>query len=295
MPKLTGVLQKMKNNAATPLPPSETPLKTAKTRRIRGVKRTAFSMPYLALCIIFVIVPLFIMLYYAFTDLDGAFTFANFGHFFARPNIMAVMGKSFLVALITTAVCFLFAYPLALALTSSRLNGKFILVMLFIMPMWINSLLRTYAMKIVLYVLGVTNAWVAVTVGMVYDFFPFMLLPVYSVLSGMDKSLIEASKDLGASPLRTLFTVKLPLSLPGIVSGVIMVFMPTVSTFAISDILGDTSTYLFGNVIDQWFRNSGGWHVGSAYSFILLVLIGITLIISNRITKGNAAEVGGIL
>ena len=266
----------------------------SKKRKIRGVKRTAFAMPYLALSIIFVVVPLFIMLYYAFTDLDGGFTFDNFVHFFSRPHIMAVVGKSFLVALITTVACFLLAYPLALALASSALNKKFILVMLFIMPMWINSLLRTYAMKIVLYILGVTNAWTAVTVGLVYDFFPFMLMPLYSVLSGMDKSVIEASQDLGASPVKTLFKVRLPLSLPGIVSGVLMVFMPTVSTFAISDILGDTSTYLFGNVIDQWFRNSGGWHIGSAYSFILLALIAVTVLIANRLTKGKK-EVGGVL
>jgi len=262
--------------------------------KIRGMKRTAFSMPYLALSVIFVIVPLFIMLYYAFTDLDGGFSFSNFAHFFSRPNIMAVMGKSFLVALITTAVCFILAYPLALALASSALNKKAILVMLFILPMWINSLLRTYAMKIVLRLLSVTNAWTAVTIGMVYDFFPFMLMPLYTVVSGMDKSLIEASHDLGASEIKTLFKVRLPLSLPGIVSGVLMVFMPTVSSFAISDILGDTSTYLFGNVIDQWFRNSGGWHIGSAYSFILLVLIAITVLIANKITKGKT-EVGGVL
>ncbi len=265
-----------------------------KKRKIRGVKRTAFAMPYLALSVIFVVVPLFIMLYYAFTDLDGGFTLDNFAHFFSRPNIMAVMGKSFLVALLTTVVCFLLAYPLALALSSTALNKKFILVMLFIMPMWINSLLRTYAMKIVLHILSVSNAWTAVTVGLVYDFFPFMLLPLYSALSGMDKSLIEASQDLGASPVKTLFKVKLPLSLPGIVSGVLMVFMPTVSTFAISDILGDTSTYLFGNVIDQWFRNSGGWHIGSAYSFILLALIAVTVVIANKLTKGKK-EVGGVL
>lgn len=265
-----------------------------KKRKIRGVKRTAFAMPYLALSIVFVIVPLFIMLYYAFTDLDGGLTFDNFLHFFKRPNIMAVMGKSFLVALLTTVICFLLAYPLALALSSTTLNKKFILVMLFILPMWINSLLRTYAMKIVLHILNVTNAWTAVTVGLVYDFFPFMLLPLYSVLSGMDRSLIEASQDLGASSVKTLFKVRLPLSLPGIVSGVLMVFMPTVSTFAISDILGDTSTYLFGNVIDQWFRNSGGWHIGSAYSFILLVLIAVTVVIANRLTKGKK-EVGGVL
>lgn len=266
-----------------------------KKRKIRGIKRSAFSLPYLALSVVFVVVPLFIMVYYAFTDgFEGGMTGANFAHFFSRPNIMAVMGKSFLVAALTTLICFLLAYPVALALNSSALNKKFVLVMLFVLPMWINSLLRTYAVKIVLYLLNVSNAWVSVTVGMVYDFFPFMLLPLYSVLSGMDKSLIEASQDLGASPVKTLLKVKLPLSLPGIVSGVLMVFMPTVSTFAISDVLGDTSTYMFGNIINQWFANSGGWNIGSAYSFILLVLIAVTVLIANSISGGHA-EVGGVL
>lgn len=266
----------------------------SKKLKIRGVKRTAFSLPYLALSVIFVVVPLFIMLYYAFTDGTGHATFANFAHFFSRPNIIKVMGRSFLIALLTTLFCFLLAYPLALALCSSALNKKFILVMLFVLPMWINSLLRTYAMKIVLTMLNVSNAWVAVTFGMVYDFFPFMLLPLYSVLSGMDKSLLEASQDLGASPIKTLFKVRLPLSLPGIVSGVLMVFMPTVSTFAISDILGDTSTYMFGNIINQWFANSGGWNIGSAYSFILLLLIAASVLVANKISKGHN-EVGGVL
>lgn len=263
-------------------------------RKIRGVKRTAFAMPYLALCIVFVVVPLFIMLYYALTDGNGNFTFQNFVQFFSRPNTMKVMGRSFLIALITTVICFLIGFPLALALNSTTLNKKFVLIMLFVMPMWINSLLRTYAVKIVLYILNVSNAWVAVTTGMVYDFFPFMLLPLYSVLSGMDRSLLEASQDLGASPVKTLFKVRLPLSLPGIVSGVLMVFMPTVSTFAISDILGDTSTYMFGNIINQWFTNSGGWNIGSAYSFILLVLIALTVFAANKLVKGRK-QVGGIL
>lgn len=271
------------------------PVAPVKTRKIRGIKRSAFALPYLALSVIFVIVPLFFMLYYAFTDgATGDFTGANFVHFFSRPNIMAVMGKSFLVALLTTVICLLLAYPLALALSSPALNKKFIIVMLFVLPMWINSLLRTYAVKIVLYMMSVSNAWVAVTIGMVYDFFPFMLLPLYSVVSGMDKSLIEASQDLGASPLKTLFKVRIPLSLPGIVSGVLMVFMPTVSTFAISDVLGDTSTYMFGNIINQWFANSGGWNIGSAYSFILLLLIAATVLVANKLTKGKT-EIGGVL
>lgn len=281
----------MENNVktVTTLPIAE------QKRKMRGLKRSAFSLPYLALSVVFVVVPLFIMVYYAFTDGgDGSMTFANFVHFFKRPNIIAVMGKSFLVAALTTLFCFLLAYPLALALSSTMLNKKVVLVMLFIMPMWINSLLRTYAVKIVLYTLQVTNAWVSVTIGMVYDFFPFMLLPLYSVLSGMDKSLLEASQDLGASPIKTLFKVQLPLSLPGIISGILMVFMPTVSTFAITDVLGDKNTYMFGNIINQWFRNSGGWNIGSAYSLLLLALIALTVFLANRVTKSKT-EVGGVL
>lgn len=286
----------MENNVQAVIAEDPTKAVKQKKRKIRGIKRSAFALPYLALSIVFVVVPLFIMIIYAFTDgFDGGVTGANFVHFFSRPNIMAVMGKSFLVAFLTTVICLILAYPLALALSSSALNKKFILVMLFVLPMWINSLLRTYAVKIVLYMLEISNAWVSVTIGMVYDFFPFMLLPLYSVLSGMDRSLIEASQDLGASPIKTLFKVQIPLSLPGIVSGVLMVFMPTVSTFAISDVLGDTSTYMFGNIINYWFSSSGGgWNIGSAYSLILLVLIAVTVFVANKITKGKT-EVGGVL
>lgn len=280
----------MENNTAVAEP--------QKKRKISGVKRTTFAMPYLALSIIFVVVPLFIMLYYAFTDaIDGSFTFDNFAKFFTSDGTIKVMGRSFLIALITTVICFILAYPLALALSSSTLNKKFILVMLFILPMWINSLLRTYAMKVVFALFDVSfegsDAWFPVITGMVYDFFPFMLMPLYSVLSNMDKSLIEASQDLGASPIKTLFKVQLPLSLPGIVSGVLMVFMPTVSTFAISDILGSTETYMFGNIINERFT-VGNWNGGSAYSFILLILIAVTVLIANKISKGHN-EVGGVL
>lgn len=268
-------------------------------RKMRGIKRSAFAFPYLALSVIFVIVPLFIMLYYAFTDsATGEFTFDNFKRFTDGWSASLILGKSLLAALVTTVICFLLAYPLALALSSSALNKKFVLVMLFILPMWINSLLRTYAIKIVLSILNVPETgfaiWIRVIMGMVYDFFPFMLLPLYSVLSGMDRSLTEASQDLGASPVQTLFKVTLPLSVPGIVSGVLMVFMPTVSTFAISDILGNTDTYMFGNIINQWFNSSSGWNIGSAYSFILLILIAVTVLIANFITKGKT-ETGGIL
>ena len=158
--------------------------------------------------------------------------------------------------------------------------------------MCINSLLRTYAIKIVFNLIGLKSAYAAVVIGMVYDFFPFMLLPLYTILVNTDASLIEASTDLGASAFKTFLKVRLPLSLPGIMSGILMVFMLTVSTYAISDILGDPSTYMFGNIINQWFNSQAGWHIGSAYSFILLVLIAVTMFIANKLSGGKAQPTG---
>lgn len=250
-------------------------------------------MPYALLSVIFVIIPLVIMAYYAFTDADGGISLKNFAMFFTKPNTQKVMLRSLGIAALTTVICFLLAYPLALVLANSKINKSTALILLFVLPMWINSLLRTYAIKNLFQMVGMNNAYIAVIVGLVYDFFPFMLLPVYTILVNMDKSYMEAAGDLGATPVRAFFKVRLPLSLPGIISGVLMVFMPTVSTFAISDILGDTSTYMFGNIINLWFGIEGGWNVGAAYSFILLVLIGITMLIANKATRGKATPAAG--
>lgn len=255
-------------------------------------KRTYFAMPYAVLGTLFVIVPLGIMVFYAFTGTDGSFTVSNFVNFFSKPAMIKVLFRSLGVAAITTVVCLVIAYPLALILASSKFNKSAVLILLFVLPMWINSLLRTYAIKIVFNLIGLDNAYLAVVIGMVYDFFPFMLLPVYTILVNMDHSLIEASTDLGGSAVKTFLRVRLPLSLPGIMSGILMVFMPTVSTFAISDILGDPSTYMFGNIINQWFNTQAGWHIGSAYSFILLVLIAVTMFIANKLSGGKAQPTG---
>ena len=154
--------------------------------------------------------------------------------------------------------------------------------MLFVLPMWINSLLRIYAVKLIFEdMLG--RGFGLVLLGMVYDFFPFMLMPLYTILANMDHSYIEAAEDLGASPLKNFLTVILPLSVPGIISGVLMVFMPTVSTFAVSDILGNPDTYMFGNLIN-YNMEKGYYNLGSAYSIVMLALIGITTLIANRIT-----------
>ena len=259
------------------------------------LKRSTFSFPYAVMAAIFVVLPLLITFGYAITR-KGSISLDNFIKFFTTPNTLKVMLFSLGIALLVTVLCFLLAYPLAMLLADSGVNRSAITVMLFVMPMWINSLLRTYAIKNVFQLIGMTNAYFAVIVGLVYDFFPFMLLPLYSIISGLDKSYIDAAKDLGSDAVNTFFRVRLPLSLPGIMSGVLMVFMPTVSTFAISEILGDTSTYMFGNIINDWFTASGGsgWNIGSAYSLILLALIAVTMFIANKISGGKASATGAV-
>lgn len=259
------------------------------------LKRSTFSFPYAVMAAIFVVLPLLITFGYAITR-KGSISLDNFIKFFTTPNTLKVMLFSLGIALLVTVLCLLLAYPLAMLLADSGVNRSAITVMLFVMPMWINSLLRTYAIKNVFQLIGMTNAYFAVIVGLVYDFFPFMLLPLYSIISGLDKSYIDAAKDLGSDAVNTFFRVRLPLSLPGIMSGVLMVFMPTVSTFAISEILGDTSTYMFGNIINDWFTASGGsgWNIGSAYSLILLALIAVTMFIANKISGGKASATGAV-
>lgn len=256
------------------------------------LNRKTFAMPYGILATIFIVIPLLMLLYFAFVGENGRFTLQNFASFFTA-DIVKVLLRSFGIALLTTVICLILAYPLAMILANSRFNKSAILVLMFIMPMWINTLLRMYAIKnLFIDLLGVNTGFGVVIVGMVYDFFPFMLLPLYTIFVNMDKSYIEASYDLGASPLNTFFRTTLPLSLPGILSGILMVFMPTVSTFAISDILGNPETYMFGNIIDYWFTKNH-WNIGSAYAFILLALIGITMLIANKLSGGKAKATGG--
>lgn len=253
--------------------------------------RKYFAIPYAGLAIIFVVVPLFMLIVYAFMDGDGAFTFENFTRL-GDGKVWAVLGRSFLMAFLTTLICLVIAYPTAMILADSRLNRWAVLVMLFIMPMWINSLLRIYAIKLVFEdVMG--KGFGLVLLGMVYDFFPFMLMPLYTILSSTDHSYYEAAQDLGANPFRKFVHVILPLSLPGVISGVLMVFMPTVSTFAISEILGDSeNSWMFGNLINYNLER-GYYNVGSVYSLLMLVLIFATTIVADRLTGGKTAKKGG--
>ena len=263
--------------------------------------RGYLSLPYSAICLVFVIVPLILILVYAFTDKSGSPSTENFVRL-SEPAVWLTMGRSLIIAFLTTFFCLILAYPTALALTKVKPSRQKLLLIAFIMPMWINSLLRIYAVKLFFGdVMGMERGFVLTLIGMVYDFFPFMLLPIYTILADMDKGLIEASSDLGASPVMTFLKVRLPLSVPGIVSGVLMVFMPTVSSFAVYDILGYNggnagflNGRLFGNLVYAYFEK-GYYNSGSALALVLLVLIVLSTLISNFFTKGKNLNKGGTI
>lgn len=243
-------------------------------------RRGYLAFPYAAVCATFVVAPLVLIFLYAFFDpAKRAFGLSGFEKF-AEPTTWLIMGRSLAVAAIVTVACFLFAYPTAIALTGIRISRRNAVLVAFVLPLWINSLLRLYAVKLFFCdIFGMERGFPLMLIGMIYDFFPFMLLPIYSALADLDPSALEASADLGASPLETLFRVKLPLSAPGIASGALMVFMPSVSSFAAFDILGrfggDASFadgMLFGNLVYKHFEH-GMWHSGSALALLLLTLI----------------------
>ena len=256
-----------------------------KKRKRFQFKKQTFALPYTLISIVFVVVPLLILMYYAFTNKDtGAFTLENFS-LFKESSMWKIMEISFIMALCTTLICFLLSYPLAMAVCRIKSNKTFIIVMLFILPMWINSLLRIYSVKLLFHnYLGLERGFLLSLIGMVYDFFPFMFLPIYTILSNMNNSYFEASTDLGANPIRTFLKVKLPLSVPGIVSGILMVFMPCISTFAINDLLGSSQYELFGNQIYFWFEY-GWYNIGSALAVVMLLLIVVSVLISSLLNK----------
>ncbi len=253
-----------------------------------GFNRKQLCIPYGVFLACFVIVPLLLMVFYAFTDENGGITLENFVRFFTTPTTLTTVIISILIALTTTVVCIILAYPVAYILANSKLNKGGTLLMLFIAPMWINFVLRAMAMKDLLTLIGVfgLNNYVNVIIGMVYDYMPFMILPIYSVLIKMDKSLIEASKDLGASPLKTFVKVTFPLSIPGIASGVTMVFMPVMTCYVISDTFGNGLITIIGKLIDEQFTTFQNWNMGSAMAMVLLVI----MLVSMCVTGGFKSE-----
>lgn len=242
------------------------------------MKRSRWALPYFIFLVLFVVVPLVLIAVYALQDADGHFTLENLA-VFTRPKIINAFLVSLEVALENTAICILVGYPVAYILADKSLNRSSVTVVLFILPMCINALMRTMATAEIFNVLGIGLGKGTLLFGMAYDYLPFMIYPIYTVLDKMDKSYAEAAQDLGASPLTVFTKVTLPLSMPGVLSGVMMVFMPTVSTFAISEILTNNTIQLFGSVIQEHFYNLM-WNQGAALSLLMLIIIGVTMLLT---------------
>ena len=252
-------------------------------------RRRSWSLPYVLFLTVFVVAPLVLIMIYAFQGEDGGFTFANFDKFVHQREAINTFIYSIGIALITTLICIFLGYPAAYFLSKMRASSARIVVMLFILPMWINVLVRTLATVALFDFLTLPLGEGALIFGMVYNFLPFMIYPIYNVLQKMDHSLIEAAEDLGATPRQVFTKVIFPISTPGIVSGVMMVFMPTISTFAIAELLTMNNIKLFGTTIQENINN-GMWHYGAALSFIMLVIIGITTLFSDSTDENGSNE-----
>lgn len=250
-----------------------------KKRLSLGFSRKQLCIPYGVFLAFFVVLPLLLIVFYAFTDKNGTISIDNFIRFFTSATTLSTVVISILIALVTTLCCIVLAYPVAYILARSNLNKGGTLLLLFIMPMWINFVLRAMAMKDLLTIIGVfgKNNYLDVIVGMVYDYLPFMVLPIYTVLIKMDKSYIEASHDLGANAFTTFRKVTFPLSAPGIASGITMVFMPTMTCYVISDTFGNGLITIIGKLIDEQFTTFQNWNFGSAMAMVLLVIMLVSM------------------
>ncbi len=251
--------------------------------------RKNLCIPYAAFMLLFVIAPLLVVFYYAFTNGEGKFSLSNFAGFFTSPNTIGTLCYSLAVAITVTVVCLIIAYPVAYILARSRMKKKSILLVLFVVPMWINFTLRIVALKEVLTVIEGNLAFhpfLNTVIGMVYDFLPFMILPLYTTLSKMDNSLVEAAADLGANKKNIFLKITLPLSVPGIISGVTMVFLPAMTNYVILDMLYN-STYIMGSLIGSYFH-AYDWHSGSMISLVLLFIIFIITLATNRFSDEDS-------
>lgn len=256
-------------------------------------KRRSWSIPYILFLAFFVIIPLCLIVMYAFTNNEGDFSFTNFRKFWMQPEAMNTFIYSVGIALITTFLCLVLGYPAAYILSRMESRSSKILVLLFILPMWINFLIRTLATVALFDFLSIPLGQGALLFGMVYNFLPFMIYPIYNILQKTDKSLIEAAQDLGANPRQVFIKTILPLSAPGIYSGIMMVFMPVISTFAIAELLTINNIKLFGSTLQENIYN-GMWNYGAALSLVMLLLIGITSLL-NTGGNANATEEGGLI
>lgn len=277
-------------------------MKSNKAKRFFTLQRKYLCIPYFIFLILFIIVPILIIVFYAFTyDYVDATNVTRiklsgeaFMNFFTDPSKLNVLLVSLFIALITTLICLLIGFPLAFFLADKKVNKNAVLVTLFIAPMWINFVLRTGATRDLLTWFGInggTHPYLATIIGMVQNYLPFVILPLYTTMTKLDQSQIEAARDLGANPAQVLFKNIIPQAVPGIVSACLMTFMPTMSSYVISDTLSEGKIVLIGNYIELEFVNKA-WHDGSFMALIMLLFIGITMFISQKFS-GDEKERGG--
>lgn len=275
----------------------------------RSFLRTAAAYPHMLWSLLFIVVPLLFVLYYALTveNPDGSFSF-SFSNITAlgSESYFPVFIRSICFAVVATLICLLLAYPLAYTLSQCKVSSQRMLIMLVMLPMWMNLLIRTYSWMNILETNGVINNFLAsiglprmqllgnaaaVILGMVYNFLPYMVLPIYTVMSKIDRRYIEAAADLGCNGWQTMLRVILPLSASGVISGITMVFVPSVSTFYISQKMGNGRFEMIGDTIERQFMSNYDYHMGATLSLVLMVLIIICLAVMNRFGD----EDGGVL
>ncbi|MBO4808044.1 MAG: ABC transporter permease [Lachnospiraceae bacterium] len=258
------------------------------------MNKKILSAPYLLWSVVFIIIPLLMVFYYGLTDKSGAFTLENILAI-ATVEHSKALWLAIKLSIESTIICLILAYPLSMILAKLNVNQHSFIVFIFILPMWMNFLLRTLAWQTLLEKTGVINSILktiglpginiintsgAIILGMVYNFLPFMVLPIYNSLSKIDKNVINAARDLGANGFQTFLKIMLPLSTPGIISGITMVFVPALTTFVISTLLGGSKILLIGNVIEQEFTQTGNWHLGSGLSIVLMIFIIVNMLIT---------------
>ncbi|MDD7362810.1 MAG: ABC transporter permease [Peptoniphilus sp.] len=266
---------------------------------------------YIPWAILFIVLPLLLVVFISFNG-EPTMDMANFRFSteqyvrFFEPTYLRILGRSVALAAISTVACLFLGYPAAYSISRQKPKTAATLILLFVIPMWMNFLLRTYAWITLLGRNGVINRALsliglgpfdmmynegAILMGMIYNFLPFMVLPIYAILEKMDRSLVEAAQDLGATPFQTFIKITFPLSLPGVFSGILMCFIPALSTFVISSLLGGNKYYLVGNIIEQQFRLTGNWPFGSAIAVVLIViLLGMLFIFRRFENKGRRGE-----
>ena len=271
----------------------------------KSLIQKAAAAPHIVWSALFIIAPLIFVLYYAFTDKDGNFTFANFGELL-QASYLEIFMRSVCFAFLATVLCLVIAYPIAYFISRAKPKTQKILIMLVMLPMWMNFLIRTYSWMALLEDTGIINTFLgifgigpihmintagAVILGMVYNYLPYMIIPIHSVLSKVDNRLLEAASDLGSNPFTVITKVVFPLSVPGIISGITMVFVPSISTFYISQKLGGGNFDLIGDTIERQFQTAYNYNLGASMSFVLMLLIIISMTVLNK----YADDDGGVI